>query len=96
MPRRAQSNADQKPKRPRREGETKQRKSRDRHSKERTSQQRTNKQQIDMFALMLQVQTLSLMLDDVRSRLSQIETRLGIDRVTQTDRANLSNLDRAV
>jgi hypothetical protein len=54
------------------------------------------KPQVDMFALLLEVQAIALMINDVRSRLSQIEKHLGIDHMTQSERATLSNLDGAI
>jgi hypothetical protein len=50
--------------------------------------------QVDLFDLMLQIQTLSLQLDDVRNRLSQIERQLNIHRLSESERASLSKLSR--
>ncbi|HEY7297688.1 MAG TPA: hypothetical protein VH684_07105 [Xanthobacteraceae bacterium] len=51
-------------------------------------------EQIDLFDLMLQIQTLSLQLDDVRSRLAQVERQLNIHHLSQEERASLSKLSR--
>ena len=55
-----------------------------------------NDHEIDLFALMLKVQTLSLQLEDVRNRLSQIERQLNIHHLSQSERAALSSLSRIV
>jgi hypothetical protein len=52
------------------------------------------KQQIDLYSLALEVQTLSLVLSDLRDRISQLETKSASDKITGADRALLSNLDR--
>jgi hypothetical protein len=51
------------------------------------------KQQIDLYSLALEVQTLSLVLSDLRDRISQLEKKSGSDKITGADRALLSNLD---
>jgi len=56
-------------------------------------QKNKNEQQIDMYAVALELQTISLMLNDLRSRVSQIEKQVHIGDITETDRALLSNLD---
>jgi hypothetical protein len=53
------------------------------------------KQQIDLYSLALEVQTLSLVLSDLRDRISQLEQKCASDKITGADRALLSNLDRA-
>jgi hypothetical protein len=68
----------------------------DSNSPKKPKRERKAKPQVDMFALLLEVQTIALMVNDVRSRLSQIEKHLGIDHMTQSERATLSKLDRAV
>ena len=52
------------------------------------------KQQIDLHSLALEVQTLSLVLSDLRDRISQLEKKSSSDKITGADRALLSNLDR--
>jgi hypothetical protein len=52
------------------------------------------KQQIDLHSLALEVQTLSLILSDLRDRISQLEKKSSSDKITGADRALLSNLDR--
>jgi len=49
-----------------------------------------------MFALLLEVQAIALGINDLRNRLARIERHLGIDHMTQSERAILSNLDGAV
>jgi hypothetical protein len=51
------------------------------------------KQQIDLHSLALEVQTLSLVLSDLRDRISQLE-KSSSDKITGADRALLRNLDR--
>ena len=51
-------------------------------------------QQIDLHSLALEVQTLSLVLSDLRDRISQLEKKSSSDRITGADRALLSYLDR--
>jgi hypothetical protein len=52
------------------------------------------KHQIDLHSLALEVQTLSLVLSDLRDRISQLEKKSSSDKITSADRALLSNLDR--
>ena|SRR5689334_647658 len=52
------------------------------------------KQQIDLYSLALEVQTLSLVLSDLRNRIPQLEKKSTSDKITGADRALLSNLDR--
>jgi hypothetical protein len=52
------------------------------------------KQQVDLYSLALEVQTLSLVLSDLRDRISQLEKKSASDKITGADRALLSNLDR--
>jgi hypothetical protein len=56
-------------------------------------QQNKNEQQIDMYTVALELQTISLMLNDLRNRVLQIEKQVHIGDITETDRALLSNLD---
>jgi hypothetical protein len=51
------------------------------------------KQQFDVQVLALEMQTLSLMLNGLRSRVERIEQKLQVGEITQADRALLSNLD---
>ena len=53
-------------------------------------------EQPDVFALMLQIQTLSLQFEDVRNRLSQLERRLNIHDLSPEERASLSTLSHIV
>jgi hypothetical protein len=53
------------------------------------------KQQIDLYSLALEVQTLSLVLSDLRDRLVLLENKSHSDKITRADRALLSNLDQA-
>ena len=64
----------------------------------RSLKRRENKthEQIDVFALMLQIQTLSLQFDDVRNRLARIERQLNIHDLSPEERAALSTLSRIV
>jgi hypothetical protein len=48
--------------------------------------------QVDVFALMLQVQTLTLQVQDLRNRMTQIEKRLNIHHLSPEERAALSKL----
>jgi hypothetical protein len=52
------------------------------------------KRQIDVYSLALELQTLSLVLSDLRGRLAQLEEKFNSDKITATDRALLGNLDR--
>src|SRR5215475_6133983 len=61
--------------------------------KKKAKQQNNNKRQIDMYVLALELQTLSLMINDLRSRVSQIEKQVHVGEITEADRALLSNLD---
>jgi hypothetical protein len=58
--------------------------------------EKKTKPQVDMFALLLEVQAIALGVNDLRSRLSRIERHLGIEHLTQSERATLSNLDGAI
>jgi hypothetical protein len=49
------------------------------------------KQQVDVLAL--EVQTLSLVLSDLRRRLSELEKKFNTDKITDADRGLLKNLD---
>jgi hypothetical protein len=51
------------------------------------------KQQVDFHSLALEVQTLSLMLSDLRGRLSELEKKFNTDKITDADRGLLNNLD---
>ena len=51
------------------------------------------KQQVDVHSLALQVQTLSLVLSDLRGRLSELEKKFNTDKITDADRGLLKNLD---
>ena len=51
------------------------------------------KQQVDVHSLALEVQTLSLMLSDLRTRLSQLEKKFNTDKITDADRGLLKNVD---
>jgi hypothetical protein len=64
----------------------------------RSLKRRENKsyEQVDLFALMLQIQTLSLQLDDVRNRLARLERQLNIRDLSPEERAALSTLSRVV
>jgi hypothetical protein len=53
-----------------------------------------SKQQLDIHSLVLEIQTLSLMFNDLRSRLCQLEKKLNHDQITEADRAALGKLDR--
>ena len=55
-----------------------------------------NHEQPDVFALMLQIQTLSLQLEDARNRLARLERRLNIHDLSPEERASLSTLGRIV
>jgi hypothetical protein len=49
-------------------------------------------EQVDLFALMLQVQTLTLQVQDLRNRLAQVERQLDIHHFSPKERAALSKL----
>ncbi len=51
------------------------------------------KQQVDVHSLALEVQTLSLVLSDLRGRLSELEKKFNTDKITDADRGLLKNLD---
>ena len=51
------------------------------------------KQQVDVHSLALEVQTLSLMLSNLRTRLSELEKKFNTDKITDADRGLLKNLD---
>jgi hypothetical protein len=51
------------------------------------------KQQVDVHSLALEVQAVSLMLSDLRTRLSELEKKFNNDRITDADRGLLKNLD---
>jgi hypothetical protein len=51
------------------------------------------KEQVDVHSLALEVQTISLMLSDLRTRLSELEKKLNTDKITDADRGLLRNLD---
>ena len=53
-----------------------------------------NKQQLDIRSLVLEIQTLSLMFNDLRSRICQLEKKLNHDQITEADRTALRKLDR--
>jgi hypothetical protein len=55
---------------------------------------RKSTQQPDIHSLVLEIQTLSLMLNDLRSRLCHLEKKVNHDKITETDRAALRKLDR--
>jgi hypothetical protein len=59
----------------------------------RLRRERAVKQQ-QQFALMLEVQTLSLMLTDLRSRISEIEKYLGMDKRAAPELPSLGNMTR--
>jgi hypothetical protein len=53
------------------------------------------KQQVQQqFALVLEVQTLSLMLTDLRSRISEIEKYLGVDKRAAPELPSIRNMPR--
>jgi hypothetical protein len=51
------------------------------------------KQQVEFHSLALEVQTLSLMLSDLRTRLSDLERKFNSDKIRESDRGLLNNLD---
>ena len=51
------------------------------------------KQQVDFHSLALEVQTLSLMLSNLRTRLSELEKKFNTDKITDADRGLLKNVD---
>ena len=61
----------------------------------RLRRERAVKQQVQQqFALMLEVQTLSLMLTDLRSRISEIEKYLDMDKRAVPELPSLVNMTR--
>jgi hypothetical protein len=50
-------------------------------------------QQVDVHSLALEVQTLSLMLSNLRTRLSELEKKFNTDKITDADRGLLKNVD---
>jgi hypothetical protein len=52
------------------------------------------KLQVDVHSLALEVQTLSLMLNNLRTRLSELEKKFNTDKITDADRGLLKNVDR--
>ena len=68
----------------------------DNNSAKKPKREKKAKPQVDMFALLLEVQAIALGVNDLRNRLSRIERHLGIEHLTQSERATLSNLDRAI
>ena len=51
------------------------------------------RQQVDVHSLALEVQTVSLMLSDLRTRLSELEKKCNTDKITDADRGLLRKLD---
>jgi regulator of replication initiation timing len=51
------------------------------------------KQQVAVHSLALEVQTLSLMLNNLRTRLSELEKKFNTDKITDADRGLLKNVD---
>jgi hypothetical protein len=49
--------------------------------------------QVDVHSLALEVQTLSLMLSNLRTRLSELEKKFNTDKITDADRGLLKNVD---
>jgi hypothetical protein len=56
--------------------------------------QSKTRQQFDIQALAIEVQTVLLMLSDLRTRVSELEKKLNTDKIMDADRALLKNLDR--
>jgi hypothetical protein len=56
--------------------------------------QSRNKRQVDVHLLALEVQTLSLMLNNLRTRLSELEKKFNTDKITDADRGLLNNVDK--
>ena len=50
-------------------------------------------QQVDVHSLALEVQTLSLILSNLRTRLSELEKKFNTDKITDADRGLLKNVD---
>jgi hypothetical protein len=55
-----------------------------------------SREQPDVFSLMLQIQTLSLQLEDMRNRMAQLEKQLNIHDLSREERASLSTLSHIV
>jgi hypothetical protein len=51
------------------------------------------RQQVDVHSLALEVETVSLMLSELRTRLSELERKFNTDKIMDPDRASLKNLD---
>jgi hypothetical protein len=50
------------------------------------------KQQVDVHSLALEVQTLSFMLNNLRTRLSELEKKFNTDKITDAERGLLKNV----
>ena len=55
-----------------------------------------SREQPDVFSLMLQIQTLSLQLEDMRNRMAQLEKQINIHDLSREERASLSTLSHIV
>jgi hypothetical protein len=60
----------------------------------RLRRERAVKQQVQQQALILEVQTLSMMLADLRSRISEIEKYLGADKRAAPELPSIRNMPR--
>ena len=59
--------------------------------------ERAAKQQVQQqFTLVLEIQTMSLMLNDLRSRISEIEKYLGMDKQAPPELPSIRNMPRLV
>jgi hypothetical protein len=59
--------------------------------------ERAAKQQVqEQFTLVLEIQTMSLMLNDLRSRISEIEKYLGMDEQAPPELPSISKMTRLV
>jgi hypothetical protein len=59
--------------------------------------ERAAKQQVQQqFTLLLEIQTMSLMLNDLRSRISEIEKYLGMDKQSPLKLPSIGNVTRLV
>jgi hypothetical protein len=59
--------------------------------------ERAAKQQVQQqFTLLLEIQTMSLMLNDLRSRISEIEKYLGMDKQASPKLPSIGNMTRLV
>ena len=59
--------------------------------------ERAAKQQVQQqFTLVLEIQTMSLMLNDLRSRISEIEKYLGMDKQSPPELPSIRNMSRLV